>query len=197
MSGLMSISAKYDKNDSKVSISPVNNINVKVNNTPSETHIGERSVKTEGLDHSNDPYGQRPKDWNDPYGQRPEETRSPYTSDLTVKYKDDVNDKIDQYERTIAALKIIITMMRENPLYLNALILTDDVKLAELVRLLTGADEVIIDAEDIGANCFAKTYRKVIAIYVIKNGNTKNLKYDYPEIMKELKDIGINTKFVW
>ena len=43
----MSISAKYDKNDSKVSISPVNNINVKVNNTPSETHIGERSVKTE------------------------------------------------------------------------------------------------------------------------------------------------------
>ena len=176
----MSISAKYDKNDSKVSISPVNNINVKVNNTPSETHIGERSVKTEN-----------------PYDQRPEETRSPYTSDLTVKYKDDVNDKIDQYERTIAALKIIITMMRENPLYLNALILTDDVKLAELVRLLTGADEVIIDAEDIGANCFAKTYRKVIAIYVIKNGNTKNLKYDYPEIMKELKDIGINTKFVW
>jgi len=182
----MSISAKYDKNDSKVSISPVNNINVKVNNTPSETHIGERSVKTDGLDHSN-PY--RPKG--------PEDSKNPYASDLTVKYKDDVNDKIDQYERTIAALKIIITMMRENPLYLNALILTDDVKLAELVRLLTGADEVIIDAEDIGANCFAKTYRKVIAIYVIKNGNTKNLKYDYPEIMKELKDIGINTKFVW
>ena len=183
----MSISAKYDKNDSKVSISPVNNINVKVNNTPSETHIGERS----------DPYEQHPKDSKDPYGQRPEDSKNPYTSDLTVKYKDDVNDKIDQYERTIAALKIIITMMRENPLYLNALILTDDVKLAELVRLLTGADEVIIDAEDIGANCFAKTYRKVIAIYVIKNGNTKNLKYDYPEIMKELKDIGINTKFVW
>ena len=25
----------------------------------------------------------------------------------------------------------------------------------------------------------------------------KNLKYDFPEITKALKDLGINTKFVW
>lgn len=175
MSGLMSISTRYDKSDSKVSINPVNNINVKVQT--GEHAPSERS--TEKVSIEENPYG------------------SVATPDLTVKYKDDINDKIEQYECTIAALKIIITMMRENPLYLNSLILTDDAKLAKLVRLLTRADEVIIDSEDLGANCFAKTYRKVIAIYVIKNGNTKNLKYDYPEVMKELKDIGINTKFVW
>jgi len=190
MSGLMSISTRYDKSDSKVSINPVNNINVKVHNTPcerpesvkvsSDAHVSERS--TEKVSIEENPYGS---------------IRSVTSPDLTVKYKDDINDKIEQYECTIAALKIIITMMRENPLYLNSLILTDDTKLAKLVQLLTRADEVIIDSEDLGANCFAKTYRKVIAIYVIKNGNTKNLKYDYPEVMKELKDIGINTKFVW
>ncbi len=175
MSGLMSISTRYDKSDSKVSINPVNNINVKVQT--GEQAPSERS--TEKVSIEENPYG------------------SVTSPDLTVKYKDDINDKIEQYECTIAALKIIITMMRENPLYLNSLILTDDTKLAKLVQLLTRADEVIIDSEDLGANCFAKTYRKVIAIYVIKNGNTKNLKYDYPEVMKELKDIGINTKFVW
>ena len=55
-----------------------------------------------------------------------------------------------------------------------------------------------IDAEDLGSGCCTPhTYRKVHAIYVIKDGNTKNLKYDFPSITKELKDLGINTKIVW
>ena len=96
------------------------------------------------------------------------------------------------------ALKIIIKMFKENPLYVNSLLLTDDEKLAQLVKLLTAADDVVIDCEDIGGSCTCgpQIYKKVNAIYVIKNGATKNLKYDYPEIMKQLKELGINTKLV-
>ena len=89
-------------------------------------------------------------------------------------------------------------MMRSNPISVNKLIIADDKKLELLVKLLTNSDEVHIDAEDIGSGCFTtNTYRKVNAIYVIKNGNTKNLKYDYPEVTRELKDLGINIKLVW
>mgnify|MGYP000856870616 CR=1 FL=1 len=172
MSGLLSLSAKIETDKSKVSISPINNINVNV-----------------GKEHVNTP--------SDKGG----ETLNPYdevlTRNLKVKYQDDIDDKLHAYENAITALKLIIIMMKENPIYVNNLIVVDDVKLAELVKLMTNADEVTIDAEDIGCSCFAQTYRKVIAIYVIKDGNTKNLKYDFPNITKDLKELGINIKVVW
>ena len=81
---------------------------------------------------------------------------------------------------------------------INKLVITDDEKLAKLVKLLTYADEVSIDAEELGEGCcYPRVYRKVNAIYVIKDGNTKNLKYDFPNITKQLKELGINTKIVW
>ena len=95
-------------------------------------------------------------------------------------------------------MKLIIEMERNNPLMYNGYIVADDVKLMKFVQLLTFADDVQLDAEDIGEGCITrKTYRKVHAIYVIKDNETKNLKYDYARVMKELTDLGISTKFVW
>lgn len=165
----LSIHTKLETQKNQISVNPVNNINVNVRN---------RSVD--------------PDDFEDvtvvPSGD--------------VKYPDDskiyTEDDIKGYEKTIEAFKIIISMMKNNPIMVNKLIMTDDIKLAELVKLLTDADEVSIDAEDLGEGCCSpKTYRKVNAIYVIKDGNTKNLKYDYPSITKELKELGISTKIVW
>ena len=119
------------------------------------------------------------------------------TRDLMVEYPTDEKVLINKLMAENEALKIIIDMQRNNPLLVNKLILADDVKLEMLIKLLTNADEVHIDADDVGSGCTGNKYRKVNAIYVIKDGNTKNLKYDYPEITKELKDLGINTKFVW
>ena len=62
---------------------------------------------------------------------------------------------------------------------------------------MTNADDVSIDAEDIGCGCLSKTYRKVIAIYTIKDGSSKNLKYDFPNITKALKELGINIKVIF
>ena len=112
----------------------------------------------------------------------------------------DVKDLLNTIQELTSqneALKIIISMYKENPIYVNSLLLVDDEKLAALIKLLTNSDEVAIDAEDIGSGCSAKTYRKVNAIYIIKDGNTKNLKYDYPDITKLLKELGINIKVVW
>ena len=95
-------------------------------------------------------------------------------------------------------LKLLISMLRSNPLMYNGYIVADDETLMKFIQLLTFADDVQLDAEDIGQGCISKkTYRKVHAIYVIKDNETKNLKYDYPKVMKELTDLGISCKFVY
>ena len=95
-------------------------------------------------------------------------------------------------------LSIIIDMQRNNPLIYHGYIIADDVKLMRFVQLLTDADDVQLDADTLAQGCFTKrVYRKVHAIYVIKDGITKTLKYDYPQVMKELKELGISTKYVW
>ena len=42
-----------------------------------------------------------------------------------------------------------------------------------------------------------RTYRKVNAIYLIKDGETKNLKYSYLNIVQELTELHISFKYVW
>ena len=114
--------------------------------------------------------------------------------------ENDVKDLLNTIKELTSqneALKIIITMYKENPIYVNSLLLVDDEKLEALIKLLTNSDEVSIDAEDLGSGCSTKKYRKVNAIYIIKDGNTKNLKYDFPDITKLLKELGINIKVVW
>lgn len=120
---------------------------------------------------------------------------------VKVKYRGlDVpeEDKIKKLENEIEVLNLIIQMMRDNPIYVNKLIIADDVQLLKFIQLLTQADDVQADVDDLAEGCISKNkYRKVNAIYVIKDGKTLNLKYDYPEVVKRLKELGINTKIVW
>ena len=166
----LSLHTKLETQKNQISVNPVNNINVNVRN---------RSVD--------------PDDFED---------ITVVSPPVDAKYPDNqktyTEEDIKEYEKTIEALKIIISMLKSNPIKVNDLILVDDEKLAQLIKLLTNADEVSIDAEDLGQGCCSKhTYRKVNAIYIIVDGNTKNLKYDYPSITKELKELGINIKLVW
>ena len=172
----LGVTTKVDNQKQVVNVNPVNNINVSVR-SPSD--IQQETMKVEEKVVYPDDTGI--------YVQATQENINKLTSDLAQQISNN------------EALKIIIQMFKENPMYVNSLLLTDDEKLAQLVKLLTAADEVVIDCEDIGASCTCgpKIYRKVNAIYVIKNGSTKNLKYDYPDIMKQLKELGINTKIVW
>ena len=101
--------------------------------------------------------------------------------------------------REIQVLRIIIELQHSNPLMINKYIICDDEILGRLVGLLCNAKEVHLDAEDLGSGCLTKkTYRKVNSIYVInENNETLNLKYDYPSVMKTLKDLNISVKYVF
>ena len=100
--------------------------------------------------------------------------------------------------RENAVLKLIIDIQHSNPLIVNKYIIADDAALMQMVALLCNATEVHIDADDVGRGCLSKnTYRKVHSIYVVVDGQTKNLKYDFSDVMKTLKDLHISVKYVW
>ena len=192
MNNAVNLSKKLDSNRSNVLVNPVNTINVSVMSSEDR----QSNISTGAHEHTThtspeNPYSSKAESYES-FGRNP-----PVITDLKVNYPTEADLLITKLESENAALKVIIEMLRSNPLMINHLILADDDKLALLVKLLTNAESVNVDAEDLGSGCGTKTYRKVNAIYVIKNGNTKNLKYDFPEITKALKDLGINTKFVW
>ena len=122
--------------------------------------------------------------------------------DVKVEYSSttdpNTENKIKELQNECEVLKLIIDMWKNNPLIYQGYVIADDTTLMKFVQLLTSADDVQIDADDVGEGCMTKkTYRKVHAIYVIKDGQTKNLKYDYPQVMKALREYSISTKLVW
>ena len=107
-------------------------------------------------------------------------------------------DEVADLKRQIEVLKLIIEIQQSNPLVVNKYIIADDEVLERMISLLCNAEAVQIDAEDLGSGCMTKhVYRKVESIYVTGGGKTLNLKYDFPAVMKTLKDLHISTKFVF
>ena len=120
------------------------------------------------------------------------------TDPTTVQYKTMEELEKEALLREINVLKLIIDIQHSNPMIVNKYIIADDKALGKMVGLLCNASEVHLDADDVGVGCITKkTYRKVNSIYVVVNGETLNLKYDFPAVMKTLKDLHISTKFVW
>ena len=113
-----------------------------------------------------------------------------YTKEVYASYPDGTSednpysnltaDDIAKLRNENEALKIIINILQSNPFYVNRFIVADDVKLMELQGCIT-----------------KNKYRKVHAIYVIKGGDTKNLKYDFPDVVKELTELCVSTKYVY
>ena len=125
-----------------------------------------------------------------------EDVKASYSEQATNETEN--SQQIQELKNENEVLKLLISMLRNNPLIYNGYIIADDEALMKFIALLTCADDVQIDADDVGQGCITKnTYRKVHAIYVIKGNETKNLKYDYPAVTKELTELGISVKFVY
>ena len=104
----------------------------------------------------------------------------------------------DKLMRENEVLKIIIQIIQSNPLVVNKYVVADDEALKKMVGLLCNATEVHLDAEDVGDGCITKhTYRKIHAIYVVVKGETLNLKYNFSDVMKTMKDLHISVKYVY
>ena len=178
MSAMISLSKLTNSNNATLSLSnhpgAVNvnvkpNVSVNVGTTPKQTDSNESSVVY------------------------PDGEHNPYEDKETVDYNEYMALK-----RECEVMKIIIDMLKNNPLMYNGFIVVDDVQLMRLIQLLTDANDVQLETDDLGEGCFTKKiYRKVHTIYVIKDGKTLNLKYNCPDIMKKLSDMGISLKFVW
>lgn len=128
-------------------------------------------------------------------GESPGEEQSEQASKVLALASEDL---VSELKRQIEVLKLIIEIQQSNPLIVNKYIIADDEILEQMIKLLCNAETVQIDAEDLGSGCMTKhVYRKVESIYVTVRGETKNLKYDFPAVMKALKDLHISTKFVF
>ena len=126
----------------------------------------------------------------------PQETNIASFTNVNIPTSD--NAEVAKLLRENAVLKLIIDILHHNPMIVNRYIIADDEKLVKMVALLCNASEVHIDADDIGCGCGVKNnYRKVHSIYVVVNGETKNLKYDFSDVMYTLKELHISTKYVW
>ena len=126
----------------------------------------------------------------------PQEANIAAFTNVTMPTND--NPEVAKLLRENAVLKLIIDILHNNPMIVNKYIIADDEKLMRMVALLCNATQVHIDADDVGCGCMTKnTYRKVHSIYVVVDGQTKNLKYDFSDVMYTLKEFHISTKYVW
>ena len=196
MSAMINLSASKKTDTINLDVKPVTNV-----------HIGDMSASTESF-HKN----LEKIPGNYVAKKQPEVRTREIEEGVTVVYpdgespanpyeelsKEDLSTQIDELSRENQVLKLIIEMMNNNPLIWNGFIIADDEVLIQFIKLLTKAEEVQIDADDIGQGCVTKNkYRKVHSIYVVVNGETKNLKYDFPRVNKTLLDLHISTKFIF
>ena len=184
MSGLISLSANKASSGLKVNVVNTSHINLNKNSQPNMKQTNSKAPSYPTI--------------------REEESIIPvvYASTTTNETTEETTtvstEQMTKLNNEISALKLIINILQNNPFYLNKFVVADDTVLMEVIKLLTNADDIVMDAEDIGEGCITKkTYRKVNAIYVIKDGETKNLKYSYPSIVQELTELHISFKFVW
>ena len=172
MSAMISLNKLSSSPNVNVNVKPSVNVNVA---SQEETKVKYRTIDEEADDESEDAFH--------------ESSEESYQR---------LKEQLNETRNEVQVLKLYIDMLKNNPLIYNGYIIADDETLMKFIQLLTSADDVQLDADDVGEGCLSKkTYRKVHAIYVIKNKDPKNLKYDYPKVMKELSDLGISTKFVF
>ena len=109
-----------------------------------------------------------------------------------LKLPDTTKDNI------ISAYALLLKIIESNPLIINKYIIAKSSELIELIHLLSESDTVTIKRlNDVSCNCFgASSSSAVDKIYITKNNETFNLKYDFPEVNKILDEHHINVKFV-
>ena len=136
--------------------------------------------------------------YENPYESLPNERDLTTIEDIRNTYKQ-LNETIKEKENIAKALTIMLNLIENNPLIINKLIIAPSDVLTELIKLLTSSDEVkfnyLFDA-DVGCTCGVNKYVAIDKIYVIKNGETKIMKYDYPDAIQLLDQHRISYKFV-
>ena len=111
---------------------------------------------------------------------------------------DELQAVIHSKDNIINALSLMVDIMESNPLIVNKYVIADLDSLTLLIQYLTEAERVDIqEGLDVDCSCIGcPKYTPVDKIYITKNGETQNFKYQYPNANKVLDDHHISVKFV-
>ena len=104
---------------------------------------------------------------------------------------------VSNYETVSKALILIIELYMSNPLVINKIIVPTEDVFRELVKVLTGADDIEVRyTEEVGCTLGSKKYKLVEDIIVIKNTEPKSLKYSHPDVVRLFDRFNISVKML-
>jgi hypothetical protein len=124
---------------------------------------------------------------------------NPYTNLELPSSVEEFKRILEQKDRIIQAFNLIIEIIKNNPLLINKYIIAEAGVLVELIKLLSNSNEVEIIEKDTNIDCSctcssASNLVLVDKIFVIRGGETLNLKYSFPDVIKTLDEHRISTK---
>ena len=119
------------------------------------------------------------------------------TRDIKTAYEKtaEISDEIEEKENTIKALSLIINIIQSNPLIVNKFVIADTETLQELIKLMTNAESVEIDTDDIECSCFNPKYRIIKRIYIRKSGEVYGIN-QCPILLRLFDNYKISLNFV-
>ena len=149
------------------------NVNIVVNPTYTDKKVAYPNVDNALDDNPQTNIGTTDSAQNpaNPYSGLPPDQRI-ITRDIetAMKKTGEISESIEEKENTIKALTLIIEIIQSNPLIVNKYVVAEADTLQELLKLLTNAENVEIDTDDIECSCSKAKYRIVRRIYIKKDG---------------------------
>ena len=164
----------------------INNVNVASPQSPSVAHSDTGESSHDAIEPGTVEYA---PDAN-PYASL--QTRDVATA---TENMNDIKSVIPNDSKLAEALSLIIDALYNNPLIVNKLVIVPSDVLAELISILTDADNVVVNT-DVECGCGIHKYDKVDSIWVTRAGSHSEFKYAYPEAKRILDKHHISTKFV-
>ena len=99
----------------------------------------------------------------------------------------DINTLLQDKDRQLEALNIIIHIIKNNPLIMNKYVIANYQDLLRLIQLLTNADDVQIVEKDLEVGCvcsFANPIITIDKIYVIKHNESFIFKQSFTNVVR-------------
>ena len=124
---------------------------------------------------------------------------NPYADSPNADALKDLQQVNTQLTSTIDFLKGVINTISDIKLKLgNAIVVTDSDLISLIKSLIPSADEITLNYDDDfdAVCCKSGRYSKISSILAVVDGETKNVKYSYPDVYASLQAYGISTKFV-
>ena len=107
-----------------------------------------------------------------------------------------VNPETNSETKSEIFYRTLLEAYMNNPLYVNSYIVMKASVLAELIKVMTDAEEVeITHSCDITCCSRATPYNLIDSIVVIKNKIRNDLEITYNDVYRKLKDYRVSLKF--